>query len=108
MARKHYDEASCVRSLSKKNSININGNRIEVLKGATDVGNGSWGKIDFLVKYCDYVCIFVPKLSSKAYRMLNTKEDGDNTLITAKVAKRERKLNMATMAKTAMKRVKTK
>lgn len=108
MARKHYDEASCIRSLSKKNSININGNCIKVLKGATDVGNGSWGKIDFLTKHCHYVCIFVPKLNSKASRMLNTKEDGDNTPITAKAAKRERKLNMATMAKTAMKRVKTK
>ena len=108
MARKHYDEASCVRSLSKKNSININGNRIKVLKGATDVGNGSWGKIDFLTKYCGYISLSVKKLKFKASRMLNTKEDGDNTLITAKVAKRERKLNMATMAKTAMKRVKTK
>lgn len=108
MARKYYDEASCVRSLSKKNSININGNRIEILIGATDVGNGSWGKIDFLTKYCGYISLSVIKLQSKASRMLNTKEDGDNTPITSKTAKRERKLNMATMAKTAMKRVKTK
>ena len=108
MARKHHDEASCVRSLSKKNSIRINGNCIEVLKDTTDVGNGSWGKIDFLTKHCNYVCIFVNKLNSKASHMLNTKEDGDNIPITSKAAKRERKLNMATMAKTAMKRVKTK
>lgn len=108
MARKHHDEASCVRSLSKKNSICIIGNCIEVLRDATDVGNGSYGKIDFLTKQCGYVCIFVTKLKSKASRMLNTKEDGDNTPITSKAAKRERKLNMATMAKTAMKRVKTK
>lgn len=108
MARKHYDEASCVRSLSKKNSIGISGKCIEVLNGATDVGNGSWGKIDFLTKYCGYISLSVIKLQSKASRMLNTKEDGDNTLITTKAAKRERKLNMATMAKTAMKRVKTK
>lgn len=108
MARKHHDEARCVRSLSKKNSICITKKCIEVLRGATDIGNGSWGKIDFLTKYCDYVCIFVPKLNSKTSRMLNTKENGDNISITAKAAKRERKLNMATMAKTAMKRVKTK
>lgn len=108
MARKHYDEASCIRSLSKKNSIRINGKRIEVLKDATNVGNSSWGKIDFLTKYCGYICIFIIKLQSKASRMLNIKEDGDNTPITSKAAKRERKLNMATMAKTAMKRVKTK
>lgn len=108
MARKHYDEASCVRSLSKKNSINIDGDCIEVIKNATDVGNGSWGKIDFLTKHCGYFYIFVHKLTSKRFRMLNTKEDGDNIPITAKAAKRERKLNMAVMAKTAMKRVKTK
>ena len=108
MARKHHDEAKCVRSLSKKKSIRINGNCIEVLKDATDVGNGSWGKIDFLTKYCNYVCIFVLKLNSKLSRMLNIKEDEDNTPIAVKAAKRERKLNMATMAKTAMKRVKTK
>lgn len=108
MSRKHHDEASCVRSLSKKNSIRINGNCIEVLRDATDIGNGSWGKIDFLTKHCDYICIFVDKLNSKAFRMLNTKENGDNTPITAKTAKRERKLNMATMAKNAMKRVKNK
>lgn len=108
MARKHHDEASCVRSLSKKNSICITRKCIEVLRGATDIGNGSWGKIDFLIKCCGYICLSVDKLQSKASRMLNTKEDGDNTSITSKAAKRERKLNMATMAKTAMKRVKTK
>jgi len=108
MARKHHDEASCVRSLSKKNSICITKKCIEILKGATDVGNGSWGKIDFLVKYCGYICLSISKPQSKTSRMLNTKEDGDNTPITTKAAKRERKLNMATMAKTAMKRVKTK
>lgn len=108
MARKHYDEASCIRSLSKKNSICIKGNCIEVLKGATDVGNGSYGKIDFLTKQCGYVCIFVNTLTYKVSRMLNTKEDRDNIPITSKAIKRESKLNMATMAKTAMKRVKTK
>lgn len=108
MARKHYDEASCVRSLSKKNSIRITRKCIEVLRGATDIGNGSWGKIDFLIKCCGYICLSVDKLQSKASRMLNTKEDGDNTSITSKAVKRECKLNMAIMAKTAMKRVKTK
>ena len=112
MKHKSYDEVSVVRTLYRKSSIRIttNGrqNLIEILKDAIDVGNGSWGKIDFLIKCCGYICLSVDKLQSKASRMLNTKEDGDNTSITSKAAKRERKLNMATMAKTAMKRVKTK
>lgn len=59
-----YDEASVVRSLSKNPNINITRNFvgkgvIEVKRGATTVGNGSWGKIDFLCNYCGYIYVFV-------------------------------------------------
>lgn len=61
--KKHYDEASCVRSLSRKNScqISMSGNQriIEVEKDG-DLGNGSWGKIDYLIHYCGYSVITVP------------------------------------------------
>ena len=65
---KNYDEATCVKELNKKASCEIVGSVINVLIGATDLGNGSWGKVDFLRRYCGYKQIFVkalPKLTKK-------------------------------------------
>lgn len=111
MVRKHYDEASCVRSLSKKNSIHFaqNGTTkyVQILKGSTEVGNGSWGKIDYLCKAHGYYPMFVTQFSANTKKIYNTADDNSEQNNT-KAAKRERKLNMATMAKSAMKRVKTK
>lgn len=106
--KKSYDEASVIRSLSKKNSININRSNmtIEVVKGSTDVGNGSWGKIDYLHKVHGYICVFVTAIKRKNSVITNN-TDLDNTENT-KTAKRERKLNMATMTKNAMRKAKTK
>lgn len=111
MSNKHYDEAKVVRSLSKKNSIRFaqtgTTKYVQILKGATDVGNGSWGKIDYLRKVHGYYPMFVkqfssgPKKSSAAADDVSEKHD-------TKAAKRERKLNMATMAKSAMRKAKTK
>lgn len=51
---KHTIE-SAIRSLSKKNDVKITVSGIEVLKNSSkdkkhDLGNGSWGRIDFLRK----------------------------------------------------------
>lgn len=108
MAKTHYDEASVIRSLSRKNSVHINSvnKTIEVVKDNNDVGNGSWGKIDYLTKIHNYVVLFVGKLGkSKSSKKLN---DEDYQSKSNKTAKREAKINMATMAKSAMKRAKTK
>ena len=73
MARKHkMDEV--LRALAKKHDCRIQSNIIYVLNGdsiepkfqlSNDLGNGSWGKIDFLVNHCGfrqmYVCEF-PKI----------------------------------------------
>lgn len=60
---KNYDEGSVVRALSKNPAIEITNigeiNAVSIVKGATTVGNGSWGKIDFLVNHCGYVYVFV-------------------------------------------------
>ena len=63
MARKHSED-EVLRALRLKNDLKIEGNRIEVLseystKRKNDLGNGSWGKIDFLVNYCGYYTVFV-------------------------------------------------
>lgn len=108
MAKTHYDEASVIRSLSRKNSVHINSvnKTIEVVKDNNDVGNGSWGKIDYLTKIHNYVVLFVSKLGkSKSSKKFN---EEDYQSKSNKTAKREAKINMATMAKSAMKRAKTK
>ena len=67
MARKHKLE-EVLRTLSIKNDCKIKGLTIEILtnkiyskngitdnpKKKNDLGNGSWGKIDFLTNYCGF------------------------------------------------------
>lgn len=103
MAKKHYDEVSVVRSLSRKSSIRVSPSlmQIEIKKGATDVGNGSWGKIDYLCHVHGYHVVFT---TSTVKSSIIDDNDGQ----TYRDAKKSRKLNMAAMAKNAMKRVKTK
>lgn len=106
--KKTYDEASVVRSISKKNSVQVNAveHVVEVVKNSTDIGNGTWGKIDYLCKVHGYVVVFTTKLSKKPTPKKTTDDDTDNT--NSKTAKREAKLNMAAMVKSTMRRVKTK
>lgn len=78
---KNYDEATCVKELNKKVSCEVVGSVINVLIGATDLGNSSWGKIDFLIRYCGYRQIFVkelPKLTKKT-RIARDVEDTEVT-----------------------------
>ena len=78
---KNYDEAICVKALNKKPDCEISGSIINVLIGATSLGNGSWGKIDFLTKHCSYRQIFVkelPKLTKKV-RIARDVEDTEAT-----------------------------
>lgn len=104
--KKVYDEASVVKSISKKKSISVStvNKIINVDRNATDVGNGTWGKIDYLCKVHGYTYAFMSEVVSKAR---NKKVNNDEEVaVNSKVAKREAKLNMATMAKSAMRRVK--
>lgn len=109
MAKKiAYDETSVIRSLSKKNSVQIStmNKTIKVLRNSTDVGNGSWGKIDYLRKIYGYIVIFTAKLSKKVTPKKTS--DYEESSINSKTAKREAKFNMAAMAKNAMRKAKSK
>ena len=60
---KSIDEV--IRSLSKKRDVKINTSNKEVnivkqddTYANQDLGNGSWGKIDYLVNYCGYRVYF--------------------------------------------------
>lgn len=58
-----YDEMSVVRALSKNPDVKITNHGksqvIEVVRGGQYCGNGTWGKIDFLVKHCGYTQCFI-------------------------------------------------
>lgn len=103
--KRKYDEASVIRALNKKQSIKVDtvNKVVEIQKNATDVGNGSWGKIDYLCHYCGYIYVFVTSVFKKNVRQ--TSETENTNIINKKVAKRESKLNMAAMTKNAMKKV---
>lgn len=102
MAKKrNYDEANVVRSLMRKHSINIsycgNTRTIEVEKNAYDIGNGSWGKIDYLVKYCGYTVIYVAHIKKRNIAINSALIEEEN------IAPR---INMVSMVKNTMKKYK--
>lgn len=104
---KHYDEKSVVRELGKKASVRINvvTKTINITRGYNDLGNSSWGKIDYLCKVHDYTYGFSGDKNAKK-KPINIFDD-DNVNKPSKVAKRERKLNMAANTKATMKAART-
>lgn len=91
---KKYDEASVVRALSKNPDVKVttgvrNSKFVEVVKNSTYVGNGTWGKIDYLTRHCGYILHFVDI----------------NAQIAAKQAEKEAKKQAAKEAKAAKKNV---
>lgn len=76
---REHDEYSVLNSLKKKNDVRVTGMLVQVLKREIwserseclipnpswrgDVGNGSWGKIDYLVNHCGYAKLSVGKFS---------------------------------------------
>ncbi len=64
MARKQHSEEEVLKALKRKSDVKIEGKFVLVLNGnkqhkSHDLGNGSWGKIDFLVNHCSYKQRFV-------------------------------------------------
>lgn len=66
--RESYTVSSVLNVLRNKLDLIIKDNEIYVLNGKSknnhskrtnDLGNKSWGKIDFLTKYCGYKLYFV-------------------------------------------------
>lgn len=99
MSKKHYDEVSVARTLNKKSDIMVNMNTkvINVAINSTSIGNGSWGKIDYLVNYHDYIVHRVRQITGKRAHLYT---DGDDTV--AFVGKRN-KINLANMVRNSIK-----
>lgn len=71
MRKKTYDEVSVVKALNKKRDVKVSqyDKKIEVTIGTTDCGNGTWGKIDYLVHYCGYVQLWVEQKAANIARV---------------------------------------
>ena len=66
MARKNYSVDEVLKQLYRKHDVKIDSNQkiVRVLCNESrtkinDLGNNSWGKINFLVNYCGYYQFFV-------------------------------------------------
>lgn len=95
---KNYDEATVVRALNKKRSIKVSNGVIKVERNSTEVGNGTWGKISYLVNYCGYKQIFV---DASSFTGSPTKLDDDN--IKKHKPKTKERLSLAKLSKKIMK-----
>ena len=67
--KERHNETDALRQLDRKRDCYIKGKIIQVLsrtgiqKRSNDLGNKSWGRIDYLVKCCNYYQIFVKKFA---------------------------------------------
>ena len=98
-----YDEMSVVRALSKNPDVRITnrGNLkvVEVVKGGQNCGNASWGKIDYLTKFCGYVQCFIDlneqiaaKQAEKAAKRKRAKENKKANNMAESMAKEVKKV----------------
>lgn len=74
--KKTYDEVSVVAKLSRKRSVRVDRAQkvIYVERDNYEVGNGSWGKIDYLVHYCGYTQLWVAKKEPKVTAVKDDRE----------------------------------
>jgi len=70
-ARKDYNVDEVLSLLRRKHDCRVTGKRVEILNGQgekpanrqNDLGNGTHGKIDYLVNHCGYSRSYVGKFS---------------------------------------------
>lgn len=103
MSKKEYTEQSVVRDLNRFKTVDINHNSktIYVIKDNSGLGNGSWGKISYLVKVHGYKQCYVTNLS-KSKSPVNA-DNIENNKPIVRNNKRD-KLNMVNMAKDIMRK----
>lgn len=105
---KHYDEGRVLRQLDKKTcKINYADHTISIPFGATDIGIHSWGKLDFLQKYCGWRVFRVDNAVLVAEKQAE-REAKKQARKEAKEAKKNAKLSIANMVKKVIKKPKVK
>lgn len=76
MSNKKYTAAYVAAILNRNPNIYVDPmrNTIEIVRDADTIGNHSWGKIDYLVNYCNYVVIKVGKIAKHPKRFIDRDE----------------------------------
>lgn len=90
---KKYDEGSALRAIKQNPVITVNGNVITIVKDNNLVGNGTWGKIDFLVNYCGYIKEFVDMDEQRAIKIAE-RQAKKAAKKAARAERRKTKLNL--------------
>lgn len=104
MKKKNYDEVSVIRSITKKADVSVDyvNKIIQVKEDSNEVGNGTWGKIDYLCHYCGYIYIRPKTINNK--KIINKEFDDDNDRKTSKKERKQLKLDMVKSTKKLMKK----
>lgn len=105
MKKKNYDEVSVIKSITKKADISIDyvNKIVQVKKDSNEVGNGTWGKIDYLCHYCGYN-YSISKTINNNRKVINREFGDDNDRKTSKKERKQLKLNMVKSTKKIMKK----
>lgn len=105
MKKKNYDEVSVIRSITKKADVSIDyvNKIVQVKKDSNEVGNSTWGKIDYLCHYCGYSYI-ISKTINNNRKVINREFGDDNDRKTPKKERKQLKLDMIKYTKKLMKK----
>lgn len=104
MKKKNYDEVSVIRSITKKADVSVDyvNKIIQVKEDSNEVGNGTWGKIDYLCHYCGYIYVKSKTINNR--KIINREFGDDNDRKTSKKERKQLKLDMVKSTKKLMKK----
>lgn len=104
MKKKNYDEVSVIRSITKKADVSVDyvNKIIQVKEDSNEVGNGTWGKIDYLCHYCGYIYVRLKTINNR--KIINREFGDDNDRKTSKKERKQLKLDMVKSTKKLMKK----
>lgn len=104
MKKKNYDEVSVIRSITKKADVSVDyvDKIIQVKEDSNEVGNGTWGKIDYLCHYCGYIYVRPKTINNR--KIINKEFGDDNDRKTSKKERKQLKLDMVKFTKKLMKK----
>lgn len=104
MKKKNYDEVSVIRSITKKADVSVDyvNKTIQVKEDSNEVGNGTWGKIDYLCHYCGYIYVRPKTINNR--KIINREFGDDNDRKTSKKERKQLKLDMVKSTKKLMKK----
>ena len=76
MSHKNYTADYVINILNRNPNVYVDPihQTIEIVRDADTIGNHSWGKIDYLVHYCNYVVIKVGKIAKHPKRFTDRDE----------------------------------